>query len=97
MRSAMMVCTGATIKKPIVDQETGEIKVGQVMDVVITGDHRFGDAALFINWFKCARGYVEDPENFDESLYPYNGMPREERARLEERKKAINEKKLAAK
>lgn len=40
------------------------------MTSVATGDHRYGDAAIFINFFKCVKGYLDDPENFDHTKYP---------------------------
>jgi hypothetical protein len=36
-----------------------------MMTCVATGDHRYGDAAIFIPYFKSFIGYLEDPENFD--------------------------------
>ena len=37
-----------------------------------TGDHRYGDAAIFVPFFGALKGYVEDPENFDETKYKEN-------------------------
>lgn len=64
-----LICTGKIEKRPVVNDK-GEIEVADMMTAVATGDHRYGDAAIFINFFKCVRGYLEDPENFDHTKYP---------------------------
>ena len=64
-----LICTGMIEKRPIVG-DNGEIIVADMMTAVATGDHRYGDAAIFINFFKTVRGYLEDPENFDHTKYP---------------------------
>ena len=64
-----LICTGKIEKRPIVN-EKGEIEIGDMMTSVATGDHRYGDAAIFINFFKCVKGYLDDPENFDHTKYP---------------------------
>ena len=64
-----LICTGTIEKRPIVN-EKGEIEIADMMTAVATGDHRYGDAAIFIPFFKCVRGYLDDPENFDHTKYP---------------------------
>jgi len=39
------------------------------MQAVFTGDHRYGDAAIFVTLFKVINDYLADPENFDQSKY----------------------------
>ena len=72
MHAVGLFCIGAIEKRPVVDKVTGEIIVQDMCDLVGTGDHRFGDAVIFNPLFKCYRGYVEDPENFDPTKYPEN-------------------------
>ena len=59
-----LICTGKIEKRPVVNAN-GEIEIRDMMTAVSTGDHRYGDAAIFINFFKAMRGYLDDPENFD--------------------------------
>ena len=40
-----------------------------MMTLVATGDHRYGDAAIFLPLFHSVRGYVTDPANYDEKKY----------------------------
>ena len=39
------------------------------MQTVSTGDHRYGDAAIFVVFFNVVRDYLSDPENFDHTKY----------------------------
>lgn len=66
-----LLCTGAIQKRPIVDDE-GNIKVANMMTAVGTGDHRYGDAAIFVPFFATLRGYLEGPETFDPTQYKDN-------------------------
>ena len=92
-----LICTGAIEKRPVVN-EKGEIEIADMMTAVATGDHRYGDAAIFIPFFKCVRGYLDDPENFDHTKYPetIHYKEREEKekaAKLAEKSAAPVEKK----
>ena len=69
MRCMGLFCTGKITKKPVV-MENDEIKIQSMMNVVSTGDHRFGDASIFTKMNKTMMGYVADPANFDPTLYP---------------------------
>ena len=33
--------------------------------MVATGDHRYGDAAIYIPFFDAFIGFIQDPENYD--------------------------------
>lgn len=68
MHAMGLFCVGTIDKRPIVNKE-GEIVVADMCSLVGTGDHRFGDAVIFSPLFKCYKGYVEDPKNFDETKY----------------------------
>lgn len=35
------------------------------MTMVITGDHRYADAAGYLCFYKCFDGYMADPANFN--------------------------------
>jgi len=97
-----LMCTGKIEKKPIVNDK-GEIEVASIMTAVATGDHRYGDAAIFINFFKCFENYIEDPENFDHTKLPetvhYKEKEEQEKAKKEEeankQKKEAEEAKVA--
>lgn len=68
-----LICTGKIEKRAIVDTKDGDkIKVASMMTAVATGDHRFGDAAIFLPLVKVMRGFISDPENFDHTKYPEN-------------------------
>lgn len=62
-----LVCIGATTKRPTVDKKTGELIAADMMTMVATGDHRYGDAAIWVPLFNMVRAIFEDPENFDET------------------------------
>lgn len=63
-----LLCMGKIEKKPVVG-EGDKIEIASMMQMVATGDHRYGDAAIFIPFFKTLLGYNADPENFDEKKY----------------------------
>lgn len=48
--------------------------------MVLTGDHRYADAASYLNFYKCFHGYLKDPAVFDETKYkeatPYDEEPK---------------------
>jgi hypothetical protein len=46
-----LMCCGKIMKKPWVNEETGELEIANVMQTVATGDHRYGDAAIFVTFF----------------------------------------------
>ena len=50
------------MKKPIVVDDN--IVIAPMMNITSTGDHRYGDAATFLNLHRSFAGYVRDPENF---------------------------------
>lgn len=58
---------GCLKKKPVVDDE-GNIVVGDVMKAVLTGDHRFGDAAISLPMVRAVEFMWKDPEKFEENL-----------------------------
>lgn len=66
------LCCGVIEKRAVVDKETDEIKVAHMMSMAATGDHRYGDAAIFLPFFKAFRSMLEDPENFDETKIKAN-------------------------
>jgi len=63
-----LLCTGA-IQKRVVVGENDEIKIAQMMTCTVTGDHRYGDAAIFIPFFSAFKGYITDPANFDHTKF----------------------------
>ena len=66
-----MLCCGKIEKRAVVG-ENDEIKVAHIMTMVATGDHRYGDAAIFLPFFKTLQGYTEDPAGFDEKNFKEN-------------------------
>jgi len=47
-----LMCFGKIQKRPYVDTNDGDkIKVANMMTAVGTGDHRYGDAAIFVPFF----------------------------------------------
>jgi pyruvate/2-oxoglutarate dehydrogenase complex dihydrolipoamide acyltransferase (E2) component len=70
----LVACSGLIEKKAVVEND--EIVIRDMMNVVYTMDHRFGDAALGIKFLNIIRDYVEDPDNFNADKYqaapPYN-------------------------
>ena len=56
---------GSIEKRPIVDKESGVIKIANMCTMIVTGDSRYGDAACMNPYFQVMRGFIEDPENFN--------------------------------
>ena len=67
---AILSC-GKIERRAIVD-ENDEVKVASMMTMVGTGDHRYGDAAIFLPFFHAVMGYTKDPANFDEKKIKAN-------------------------
>ena len=63
-----LICTGKIEKRAVVNA-AGEICVEEMMTACATGDHRYGDAAIFVNFFAILRAYLEDPINFDHTKF----------------------------
>jgi pyruvate/2-oxoglutarate dehydrogenase complex dihydrolipoamide acyltransferase (E2) component len=57
-----LTCAGSIRQKPLVIDN--EIKIQSVLNITSTGDHRFGDAAIFLPLEKTFLGYVANPEHF---------------------------------
>ena len=51
LHSMGALCMGSTEKRPIVDKETGEIKIANMCTMIMTGDSRYGDAACMNPYF----------------------------------------------
>ena len=64
MHSMALLCTGKIEKRPIVKED--QVAISNMMTMVATGDHRYGDAAIFIPFFLSTRAYIEDPANYNE-------------------------------
>ena len=62
MRMMGLFCIGNITKKAIVQDD--KIVIAPMMTVVQTGDHRYGDAAIFTPLNRVFKAYIEDPENF---------------------------------
>lgn len=58
---------GMIKKKPVVDDE-GKIVIGDVMKATATGDHRYGDASIFLPLSRAVELMWADPEKFEENL-----------------------------
>ena len=51
LHSMGALCVGSTEKRPIVDKETGVIKIANMCTMIMTGDSRYGDAACMNPYF----------------------------------------------
>ncbi len=58
------------IKKAIVDQETGEIKVKTVVPMRVTVDERISDGVYFNNAFELFNSFIQDPTKLE--TFPEN-------------------------
>ena len=50
------------VKKPYVDEETREIKIGTFMNLSLTFDHRAVDGAPAARFLQRVKYYLEHPE-----------------------------------
>ncbi|MCK4813654.1 MAG: hypothetical protein KAT14_06930, partial [Candidatus Marinimicrobia bacterium] len=58
------------IKKAVVDQETGEIKIKTVVPMRITVDERISDGVYFNNAFELFNSFIQDPTKLE--TFPEN-------------------------
>ena len=56
-----LLCTGAIQKRVVYNEKTEALEIGKTMTVVTMGDHRYGDASIFVPFFDCFKGFLEDP------------------------------------
>lgn len=68
MHVCIVACAGKILKKPVVRDD--QIVIRDMMTIVYTLDHRFGDAAILVQFCKVVKDILEDPENFDPSKFP---------------------------
>ena len=68
INAMFVVCLGKSTKKPVVIND--KIEIRDIMSTVWTIDHRFGDAAIAVNFIKIMKSYTEDPENFKIEAFP---------------------------
>lgn len=73
LHSFALVCTGAVLKKAVVEND--QIVIKPVMNIVFTADHRYGDAAVGMKLMRLMKDYIENPEGFRlekyETAVPY--------------------------
>lgn len=58
--NAAILSIGATIKKPVVN-DAGEIVVGEVMKIGLSGDHRTIDGAVGAQYLQALKAIIESP------------------------------------
>lgn len=68
MHQMFIICSGKVTKKPVVVDD--KIVIKEMMNLVWTVDHRYGDASLATKFINIIRDFVEDPENFNVDKYP---------------------------
>jgi len=61
----MLLCIGKVEPRAAVRPDGETLYVRKECSLVITGDHRYSDAAGYLQFYRCFQGYVEDPEHFD--------------------------------
>lgn len=64
-RVAIMCMIGAMAKRPMVNQETGEITAKDTLLITLTADHRFLDGATAGPMIQELRAVLEDPEELE--------------------------------
>ena len=64
-----LAATGKIKKEPMVDEKTGEIVVKEICKCSFALDHRYSDAGNVVSFFKVAKTFIEDPNNFDPSEF----------------------------
>ena len=67
MHVEMVACAGKIMKKPVVRDD--QIVIRDMMTIVYTCDHRFGDAATLAPFLKVVKAILEDPDNFDHNSF----------------------------
>lgn len=60
---------GKIQKRPVYDEKTDSIVAQEMMSVIFTVDHRYGDAAVIGPFVKISEDFILNPEGFDPSLY----------------------------
>ncbi len=54
-----ILAVSRTVEKPVVDH--GQIKIGHVMNITLSSDHRSVDGAVGAEFLKALRNYIENP------------------------------------
>lgn len=67
MRAMGLSCIGVVQKKAVVIDD--EIVIQDMMNTTQTGDHRYGDAAIWMPFQKVLIGYIADAKNFHPEDY----------------------------
>jgi hypothetical protein len=67
MHVEIVACAGKIMKKPVVRDD--QIVIRDMMTIVYTCDHRFGDAATLAPFLKVVKAILEDPDNFDPNSF----------------------------
>ena len=67
MHVEMVACAGKIKKKTVVRDD--QIVIRDMMTIVYTCDHRFGDAATLAPFLKVVKAILEDPDNFDPNSF----------------------------
>jgi pyruvate dehydrogenase E2 component (dihydrolipoamide acetyltransferase) len=68
MHACIVACAGKITKKPVVKDD--QVVIRDMMTIVYTVDHRFGDAAVILLFLNIVKDILEDPDNFDQNKYP---------------------------
>jgi len=70
LRMMGLTCAGKVVKTPwVVDDK---IVIQDIMNTTQTGDHRYGDASIWVPMHRAFKGYMEDAKNFDPTIYKEN-------------------------
>lgn len=67
MHVEIVACAGKIMKKPVVRDD--QIVIRDMMTIVYTLDHRYGDAAVLAPFLKIVKAILEDPDNFDPNSF----------------------------
>ena len=68
MHACIVACAGKITKKPVVRDD--QIVIRDMMTIVYTVDHRYGDATVLVQFCNIVKDILEDPENFDQNKFP---------------------------
>ncbi len=68
MHCCIVACVGKITKRPVVVND--QIVIRDIMTIVYTFDHRFGDAANIAPFLRIMKHILEDPDTFKPEEYP---------------------------
>ncbi len=61
----LFVAVGKEIKRPVIDKESGQVRPGKVLELMVVADERICDGLYYARSMRLLRRYIENPSVLD--------------------------------